>query len=159
MSPFFSGEEIIGMAVKTEETGYAFYQQAGENASTKKLKDLFGFLAKEELKHKETFLGLKDVIGEKAQGVPVDWDELSLYIKAMTDSSLFLGGDKNINLAVKASNEKETVDFAMKFEKDTLLFFYELKDLVKTVNKPVIEKIISEEKEHIKKLAEMKKAL
>ena len=159
MSTAFSGEEIIEMAVKTEETGYEFYQMALDNASTDELKNLFDYLAKEELKHKETYSGLKDAIGETVQGVPVDWDELDSYIKAMTDSSFFLGGDKSINLAAKASSDKEAIDFAMKFEKDTLLFFYQLAELVKPVNKPIVEKIIQEEKLHITKLAKMKESL
>ena len=159
MSIFFSGEEIIEMAVKTEETGCEFYQLAKQNASTDELKYLFDYLAKEELKHKETFLGLKDAIGETAQGVPIDWDEVGQYIKAMTDSSFFFGGDKSINLAAEAADSKKALDFAMQFEKDTLLFFHQLRDVVKSVNQPVIDKIIQEEKEHIKRLAEGKRTL
>ena len=159
MSVVFSGEEIIGMAVKTEETGYEFYKMALQNASTEELKNLFDYLAKEELKHKETYEGLTDAIGENAQGVPVDWDELGLYIKAMTDSSFFLGGDKSINLAAKATDDKKAVDFAIQFEKDTLLFFHQLKEVVKPANQPVVEKIIQEEKEHIKRLADIRKSL
>ena len=159
MSVVFSGEEIIRIAVKTEEAGYEFYKMALQNASTDELKNLFDYLAKEELKHKETYEGLTDAIGETAQGVPVDWDELGLYIKAMTDSSFFLGGDKSINLAAKASDDKKAVDFAIQFEKDTLLFFHQLKEVVKPANQPVIERIIQEEKEHIKRLANIKTSL
>ena len=77
----------------------------------------------------------------------------------MTDSSFFVGGDKNINLAAKTKDEKEAVDFAIGFEKDTLLFFYQILDIVKSADRPVVEKIVQEEKEHIKKLAEIKKTL
>ena len=159
MATFFSGDEIIKMAVQTEETGYEFYKLAQENAKSAKLKDLFNYLADAELRHKETYLGLKDAIAEAPQGVPIDWDELGLYIKAMTDSSFFVGSDKNINLAAQTKDEKEAVDFAIGFEKDTLLFFYQILDIVKSANKPVVEKIVQEEKEHIKKLAEIKKTL
>ena len=159
MSVFFSGDEIIQMAVKTEETGYEFYRLAQKNASTEKLKDLFDYLAKEELKHKETYLGLEGSIEEHPQGLPVDWDELGFYIKAMTDSSFFLGGDKNINMASKVSSDKEAIDFAIGFEKDTLLFFYQIVEIVKAADKPVVEKIVQEEKEHIKKLSGMKKKM
>ena len=159
MTTYFSGDEIIKMAVQTEETGYELYRLAHENAKSAKLKDLFNYLADAELRHKETYLGLKDAIAEAPQGVPIDWDELGLYIKAMTDSSFFVGGDKNINLAAKTKDEKEAVDFAIGFEKDTLLFFYQILDIVKSADRPVVEKIVQEEKEHIKKLAEIKKTL
>jgi rubrerythrin len=157
MSVVFSGDEIIEMAVRTEATGYAFYSLAKKNAKSTELKDLFGYLAEEELNHKTTYEGMTDVIGESAQGVPVDWDELGFYIQSMIESSLFLGADKNINLAAKVNDDKQAIDFALGFEKDTLLFFYQLRDLVKTVNKPVIEKIIKQEQLHIQKLSAMKR--
>ena len=159
MGIIFSGDEIIEMAVKTEETGYTFYNLASENTASDKLKDLFDYLAKEELKHKEAYLALTDAIGETTQGVPIDWEEMSLYVKAMTDSSFFLGSEKNINLATKTSDEKEVVDFAIGFEKDTLLFFYHLRDIVKETNRPVVDGIINEEKAHIQKLTEIKQSL
>ncbi|MCK4828215.1 ferritin family protein [bacterium] len=159
MAIFFSGDEIIKMAVKTEETGYEFYRAAQKNTQSEKLKDLFDYLAKEELKHKTIYLGLEGSIEEHPQGVPVDWDELGHYIKAMTDSSLFLGEDSNINVASRASSDIEAIDFAIGFEKDTLLFFYQVNEIVKAADKHIVEKIIQEEKQHIKKLMEMKKTI
>lgn len=159
MAVFFSGDEIIDIAVRTEETGHEFFKLAQENTKSEKLKELFGYLAEAELRHKETFLGLKGEIEEAPQGVPVDWDELGLYIKAMTDSSFFVGRKKSINMATKASSDKEAIDFAMLFEKDTLLYFYHIKDIVKAGGRPVLDKIIQEEKDHIRKLAEIKSTL
>lgn len=159
MTVFFSGDEIINMAVKTEETGHEFYRLAEKNVKSKNLKNLFDYLAKAELKHKEIFLGLRGLIKESPQGLPVDWDEIDLYIKAMTDSSFFLGGNKDINLAIKASDDREAVGFALDFEKDTLLYFYQIKDLVKSADRSVVEKIINEEKQHIRRLTDVKKNL
>ena len=159
MSVIFSGDEIIEMAVRTEATGFDFYTLAKENAKSAELKDLFNYLAEEELKHKAIYEEMTDVIVEPAQGLPVDWNEVGEYVQAMVDSSFFLGGDKNINLAAKAKDDKEVVDFALGFEKDTLLYFYQLRDLVKSVNKPVIEKIIKQEQLHIQKLSAIKAKL
>ncbi len=159
MSTVFSGEEIIKMAIKTEDAGYKLYSQARDEAKTKELKSLFDYLAKEELKHKEIYSGLTDAIAESSQGLPVDWKDVELYIEAMIDSSLFIGADKNINLSSSVDEEKEAVDFAIKFEKDTLLFFYQIKEIVKDVNRDVVERIIGEEKKHIYRLAEIKRTL
>lgn len=159
MTVFFSGEEMIQMAVQTEETGYKFYIEAEKKAKSEKLKELFNYLAKEEIKHKETYLKLKETIKEPAQGVPIDWDEIDSYIKAMTNSSFFLGGDKNINMASKADSDKAAIEYAIGFEKDTLLFFYQIKEIVKASEKLIIDKVIQEEKIHIKKLTAMKKGV
>ena len=158
MGVFFSGEELVRIAVRNEETGYAFYRMAQGKAKSEKMKEFFGYLADQEEVHRQKFMKLAEGIGNSAQpGEPADRGEVDLYIKAMTDSSLFQGEDKNIVLASKASEEASAVDFAIGFEKDTLLFFYQLADLVHSIHKPMIQTIINEEKEHIRKLAEMRK--
>lgn len=160
MGIFFSGEELVNIAVQNEETGYTFYKLAEEKAKSPKMKDFFGFLAGQELVHKEKFLKLKQDIRNPSQpGEPADRGEIDMYIKAMTDSHLFAGKDKNIVMASKASDEKSAVDFAIGFEKDTLLFFYQLEDLVHSIHKPMVQVIISEEKQHIRKLVEIRSEL
>jgi rubrerythrin len=160
MGVFFSGEELVAIAVRNEETGYAFYRLAEEKAQSPKMKQFFGYLAGQELVHKEKFLKLKENLRSAAQpGEPSDQKEIDLYIKAMTDSALFEGRDKNIVMAAKAADEKSAVEFALGFEKDTLLFFYQLEDLVHPIHKTVIRAVINEEKEHIRKLAEVKREL
>jgi len=158
MGTFFSGHEIVDMAVATEEKGHEFYKTAELNARSEEIKQLFAYLADEELNHKKIFIGLKSYIDDTPQGVPIDWEDVGKYIKAMVESSLFLGG-KSINFAVQAETDKEAVKFALEFEKDTLLFFYQLKDVMKSSGIEVVDKIINEEKEHIKRLTEMKRLM
>jgi rubrerythrin len=49
---------------------------------------------------------------------------------------------------------KDAVKFAMSFEKETLLYFMELRDIVK--EKEVVDEVINEEKSHIMWLAAFK---
>jgi rubrerythrin len=160
MGVLFSGEELVRIAVRNEEMGYAFYGMAQEKARSVKMKEFFGTLASQEEVHRQKFMKLADGIRNSAQpGEPADRGEVDQYIKVMTDGSLFLGEDKNIVMASKASEESTAVDFAIGFEKDTLLFFYQLADLVHSMHKPMVQSIINEEKEHIRKLAEIRKEL
>ena len=157
METFFSAHEITDMAVTTEETGYEFYKLAEKNALSENTRQLFAYLADEEINHKHIFKGLKDTIEENPQGVPVGREDVGKYIKAMVDSSIFMGKNKNINFTLESQNDKDAIDFALGFEKGTILFFYQLKDMVKSGVKDVIQKIINKEKEHIRRLTEMKK--
>lgn len=160
MGVFFSGEELIRIAVTNEETGYDFYTMAGDKAKSPKMREFFGYLAGQEKVHREKFLELADGLRNSAQpGEPADRGEVGLYIKAMTDSRLFSGEDRNIVLAAKAADEISAVEFAIGFEKDTLLFFYQLADLVHSMHKPMVQTIINEEKQHIRKLSEVRKEL
>ena len=161
MGVFFSGEELIGIAVQNEVTGRDFYTTAGDKAVSQKMRELFRYLAGQEDVHRKKFLELADSLRNSAQpgGEPVDRGDVGLYIKALTDSHLFSGEDRNIVLASKAADEASAVDFAIGFEKDTLLFFYQLADLVHSMHKPLVHTIINEEKEHIRKLSEVRKDL
>ena len=51
MSIFFSMREVIEMAIATERSGQAFYQNASKLARENSLKELFQYLAEEEEKH------------------------------------------------------------------------------------------------------------
>jgi len=159
METFFSGEEIVDMAVSIEENGYRFYKNAEKHAKTDEARLLFAFLAGEEANHKQIFLGLKGDVAEKQQGVPIDWDEVGQYIEAMVESSIFMGKDKNIVMAAGSESDAEAIEYAIKFERDTLLFFYQLRDLIKPGARDAVEEIIKEEKGHVKRLADMKKQM
>ena len=52
-------------------------------------------------------------------------------------------------------DEKEAVRMAIGFEKETLLFFHDLRDMVSGADRKVIERIVAEEKVHVRRLAGM----
>ncbi len=58
-------------------------------------------------------------------------------------------------VAEQVTDEKEAVRMAMGFEKETLLFFHDLRDVVSEADKEVILHIIAEEKSHLQRLAGM----
>ena len=161
MGVFFSAKEMVRIAVRNEETGLDFYRLASERAKTPELKRLFDDLAVQEQAHKARFLALLDHVQEPAQPdeKPADPEETGRFIAAMTDSRLFEGEDKNIALAAKASDGKSAVEFALGFEKDTLLFFYQMLEQVRSADRALVEEIIREEKSHIRRLAEIRKEL
>lgn len=149
---FYSINEVLEMAVQIEKSGYQFYLKAKEKAKEEKLKELFDFLANEELRHMETFNGIKNKLKTTPYTLPYDWEEAKLYLKAITESRFFVGPDKIINLMEETKNEKELINLAILFEKETLLFYYEILNLVAGEETPTVLKLINEEKNHIKKL-------
>lgn len=156
MSIFFSVREVVEMAISTERSGGAFYQAASKLAREKSLKNLFRYLAEEEQKHVKTFQGFYDTLKEGPETTPYNWEEARLYLKALVDSQFFLGPDKAIDLAKEAKSELEAINSAISFEKDTLLFFYEMLEVVKPQDRDLIKKIIEEEKKHVRKLSTLK---
>lgn len=159
MIVFYSPIEVIEMAIKTEETGKEFYTNAAKKIKSKPLAELFNFLANEETKHARTYRSLYKIIIQTPQSIPFNWEEFSLYLKAITDSKFFLGSDKSLSFITKSKTSKSLLDYAISFEKETMLFYLEILNFINKKDKPIVDKIIAQEKEHIKKLSSIKEKI
>lgn len=158
MSVALSEKEIFSMAMEVEKSGKAFYETVLAGTEDEEIKELFSFLAKQEENHYNFFkklynnAGSMNISGE-------DWDVISEYIKATTDSRFFLGEDKAIQAAKKVSGIENAIDVAISFEKDTLLFFYEIHNVTPQGSKEAAQSIIDEEKKHVLMLSKKRKEL
>ncbi len=159
MSIFFSMREVIEMAIATERSGQAFYQNASRLARENSLKELFQYLAEEEEKHLKTFQDFYNTLKEKPEITPYNWEEAKLYLEALIDSKFFASPEEAINLAKEAKDELEVINSAMNFEKETLLFFYQILEMIKSQEQELVKKIIEQEKKHIQRLSTMKSKL
>lgn len=149
----YSASEIMEMAVETEKGGKLFYATVAARSEDHNLKGLFSYLADEENKHIRVFEDIAKTIKVAADEMPADWEEVVLYLKAITDSRYFLGPDKALSLAKDAKSTSQAVKLALAFEKETLVFYLEAADMVPTLNRPAIEALIKEERAHVRKLA------
>lgn len=148
----FSIREVIEQAVQTEKLGYQFYTSMAEKFKTNEgLTKLFTTLADKEVKHEKTFSELLEIIGD---GKPEGWEDVSLYMRAVVESEFFLGKNKSLPSMENIHTVEDAVNFAIGFEKETLLYFYGIKDAVK--EKDVVDEIINEEKSHIRWLFSFK---
>jgi len=141
----FSISEIVEQAVQTEKLGYQFYSSMAEKfAGDEKLNKLFGTLALKEQEHEKTFRSLM----ESANVQPSEnWEEVGNYMRAIVESEFFLGRNKSLPALGHIESASAAVKFAISFEKETLLYFYNMKDLTSAGD--VINRIIDEEKSHI----------
>jgi len=151
--------EVIEMAIATERSGQAFYQNASRLARENSLKELFQYLAEEEEKHLKTFQDFYNTLKEKPEITPYNWEEAKLYLEALIDSKFFASPEEAINLAKEAKSELEAINSAMNFEKDTLLFFYQMLEMIKSQEQELVKRIIEQEKKHIQRLSTMKSKL
>lgn len=158
MSMLMSEQEIFSLAMEIEKSGKAFYNTVVAAAPDDETRELFSFLAGEEQRHFDYFKELSKQSGNLIVQ-PEAWEEISEYIKATTDSRFFIGEDKAIRTAEEAGNVREAVDIAISFEKDTLLFFYELLNVTPEGSREAAQKIVDEEKRHILLLSEKRKNL
>lgn len=150
----YSINEVLEMAVQTEKIGYQFYTHMAEKFKKDgELVNLFTTLATKEKAHEKTFADLKSMVS-KSGPEPVEWEEVSNYMRAFVESEFFLGKGKSLPSMDHIKSAKDAVRFAIGFEKETLLYFLGLRGVVK--EKEVVDEVINEEKSHIMWLAAFK---
>jgi rubrerythrin len=150
----FSVREVVEQAVQTEKLGKEFYTQMAAKFHDKaELKKLFELLAAHEIRHGESFLNLGPQLKDEE---PEGWGEVTLYLRALVDSEFFLGKDKCLPSLEHVKTAAEAIDFALCFERETLLYYYTLREALK--EKEIIDTIIREEKSHIVWLNNLRKS-
>lgn len=156
MNPY-SIDEVMEMAVQTERLGYQFYTSMAEKfRDDASLVKLFADLAEKENVHERVFTDLKDAVG-KGKAEPVQWEEVSNYLRAFVESEFFLGRNKSLPSMEGVRTVRDAVNFALGFEKETLLYYMEIRTIVP--EKEAMDRLITEEKSHIAWLAQMKAGL
>lgn len=146
-------ESVLDLAVWLEKHGQDFYERASDTTVDPGLKETFSVLAREESKHCAIYTDLyQGYTGKSAEG-----DELlgeygrfiQLLIKEITDSFSF----------EEILSRQELIERALQFEKNTLIFFAEVKPLFRGKAGAIIEAICREEKRHIQQLLERREML
>lgn len=151
----YSAGEVVEMAVQTERLGKQFYTEMADRfRDDRGLKKLFEDLATKEERHQRIFEELKDSVGD---GEPEGWVEAQPYFRAMVESEFFIGKGKSLPAMDFILSVGDAVDFAIGFEKETLLYFVGMRDMVK--DSAPVDRIIDEEKSHIAWLNRFKESL
>lgn len=150
---FMRAADAIEMAMGIETSGEAFYRAVAQKAPTSEVAKLFEDLAEQEVRHYAAFEKLGKTIRDRLMMTSAEWDEYQAYLEATVQSALFEEPDRALVAAEKAQDEREAVRMAMGFEKETMLFFYNLRDIVSDADQQIIDRIIAEEKAHLRRLA------
>ena len=151
----FSAAEAFEIAMQIEKNGEVFYHAVAVRMTEPSVQKLFQELAAQEQRHYEVFQKMAETVGGAARPAAPDAerDEYQVYLQATLDNALFAGSDKALALAEQARDRQSALRVAIGFEKDTLLFFYDLRDMTGPAEQKAINGIIQEEKLHVRRLA------
>lgn len=158
MADFFSASEILQFAIRIEENGEHFYRLSAGAIDDKKTKELFMFLADEEVKHRKTFQGMIGKVEdyEPAESYP---GEYFAFLRAYANEHIFTPEKKAEIAAKKIQSPKEALQFAIELEVDSMLYYLEAKKLIPKSQSDTMDRIIDEERGHYMKLSEFKRSL
>ncbi len=154
MAQFFNAAEIASAAVEIETRGQAFYLRVAQAAKDKDVARFFEFFAGEEAKRKGLFEALAKRLGPVELPAWSTKEEYADYLAALLDTHALFSGGLAETLMAGAADQASAMRLAMSFEKDTILFFMEMKELVPESEKAFIDWCIREERTHLKMLRE-----
>lgn len=150
MSYEFNADEIFEIAEQIERNGAKFYRTAAENVADEDKKKLLIQLAEMEDEHEETFKALRAELSENEK-VMTTFDpegDAENYLRALADTRVFY--EKDIN----TTSLKEVFKTAITAEKDSIVFYLGMKDVVPAhLGKQKLDGIIKEEMGHIRLLS------
>jgi rubrerythrin len=150
MSYDFSADDIFDMAEQIERNGADFYRKAAAGINDADAESFLSDLAAMEDEHEKTFAAMRKSLSQ-AEKVPTVFDpenESAAYLKALADTRIFY--EKEID----ASSLPAILKAAILAEKDSIVFYLGMKDLVPVgLGQGRLDDIIKEEMSHIKMLS------
>ncbi|MDD5093149.1 MAG: ferritin family protein [Dehalococcoidia bacterium] len=154
MSILFSGSEIIDVAVGIENNGAAFYETLAKLDGEVAAQSVYKGLAAMERQHGQIFEGLRSVLGgydPKASYA----EEFDRYLKALVDSAIFRDDKTARQMAEKVTSDAAAIQIAIGAEKDSILFYSEMRRIVPKSTFKLLDRIINEERGHLRELSEL----
>jgi rubrerythrin len=151
MAISFNVDEIFEMAEQIEKNGTFFYREAARKTGDKATQKTFMDLAVMEDGHLKIFQEMRKQL-DASDKEPTTFDpdnEAVLYLQAMASSHGIEG--KKDRLTKLSGNEttREIFEIAVNAEKNSIVFYTALKELVSAAGREQVETIISEELGHL----------
>jgi rubrerythrin len=145
----FSIQDIIDIAIQIEENGEQFFRNAMQKTKDPALVSLLQWLADEEAEHTRWFKNLKHTAQQSAEILELEKMGRALLREAVGDQRFSLD-DTDFS---KIKQVEALLALAIKFEKDTVLFYQMLQPFMEdreTVDQ--LKKIVEEEERHARTL-------
>ena len=153
----FKASEMFQVAMRIEENGERLYRHAVNLTADSKMKDLFNFVADEEVKHKKTFEAMLSKVEdyEPPESYP---GEYFAYLKTYAENLVFPEAQMEREIA-KIKEIGEALEFAIQREIESILYYLEARGFVPESQRPEIDKIIEEERRHYLKLVDLRRSI
>ncbi|MDZ4165661.1 MAG: ferritin family protein [Smithellaceae bacterium] len=152
----FEARDIVEFAIRIEENGEAFYRWAAGIAKEAETVALFNRLAQEETQHRDIFARLLKEVGSNPPHESYE-GEYGAYLRDYVDNNIVFTKETMAAELAKVKDTRGAVDFAIRRELDSILYYHEIRKFLSISEYDQIEKIIEEERRHFQKLSELKK--
>jgi len=148
----FSEREILEIAIRMEKNGEHEYRKAAAELSDETLVTSLEWMADEEQEHAKFFTGLLDELDVRAKSHFGEELDATFLKDLIGGSSLSL---ETVDFSQVGSID-ELLNIYIGFEKDSILFYEMITPMIDNLDTRFqVERIVAEEKAHIKRLKEL----
>ena len=149
----FSGFEVIRAAKEVEKNGHRFYSTMSERASDPALKDLFSWLAQDEVEHLRR---LNQLESKYQDGSFTDFEEEFLpYLNRFSDDKIFPDAKRLEAVLMNEDADIQALDMAIEAEVKFAEYFAKASSLALSVDgREAFSWLAGEENRHAKILQE-----
>jgi len=158
MSIAFSGSELVNIAIGIERRGVIFYDIRTKSTKNVTARDVFQHLANMEREHIQIFQNMLTE-AEKYQIPEAYAEEYAAYLQALVDNAVFTDDFITSEMVTKAGSDIRAIELGIRAEKDSILFYYGMKEITPQRAQATVSKILAEEKTHLRQLSELKRKL
>jgi rubrerythrin len=154
MTVFFESGELYKAATQMERNGLAYYVVAAGLARDEETRAVYQYLASSEKRHPRTFRKLWTQ--SRHSSPPESYKgEYKNYLKTLLEDRIFPSSASARARAAK-SRPLTALSTGIKAEKDSILFYSEMVDVVSPSDRDQVAKILAEEKRHLASLLKYK---
>jgi rubrerythrin len=154
MSEISIGKEFLELAIEIEKNGRFFYEVVARFNRNREMEDVFAKLAAREREHENTFHDMLSHLGGYRPKQQYTGEHYQ-YIRDLAKSSIFVGERVKALLTRKPMTDVEALEIGISLEKDSILFYSEMRGMVPREDQEIIDVITNEEKRHLSELTYM----
>ncbi len=156
MSIAFTAGELINIAMGIERSGIMFFDIAARTTDNAEAREIFERFVDMEREHLNTFEGMQ---ADNPQFETAPGPDYQGYLQALIDGAVFTNDALMSDAVNEADSDLKALEIGINAEKDSILFYYAIKEVMPAGALPAIDKILSEEKSHLQQLIALKKKL
>ena len=158
MSVNFAPDELINVAIDIERRGISFYDVMAISTDDESARAVFQGLVDMEREHIEIFQDMLGEFDKHPSSEPIS-QEYADYLKSLIDTAVFTDDMITGEMATQADTDIKALELGISAEKDSILFYCEMRDIMPQRVLPALNRIINEEKTHLQQLTVTKKRL
>lgn len=158
MSGVFSPGELIKIAIGIERSGITFFDIMARTTDAEMTREIFEQFVEMEREHLTVFQNMLPEIENDPPAATLT-PEYSNYLQALIDDAVFTNDAIMGEQVSQTDSDIKAMEVGIRAEKDSILFYLALKDVMPTSTIATIDRIISEEKSHLQQLTAIKQKL